>query len=168
MIRPISGINPSDVLDLIFSGPPELYTDNSCIVPISICKPTLMSPVSETDTTKPQTSIGSIFHSSSCISFFHSIKSPQKICLTLCLCFLFSHSLRTCVCVCVPSRVRLCMTPWTVALQTPLSMGFSRQEYWGGLISFSRGSSCPRDRTCIPAWQAESLPLSRLGSPGHT
>ena len=24
-------------------------------------------------------------------------------------------------------------TPWTVALQTPLSMGFSRQEYWSGL-----------------------------------
>ena len=25
------------------------------------------------------------------------------------------------------------MTPWTVALQAPLSMGFSRQEYWSGL-----------------------------------
>ena len=25
------------------------------------------------------------------------------------------------------------MTPWTVALQTPLSMGFSRQEYWSRL-----------------------------------
>ena len=24
-------------------------------------------------------------------------------------------------------------TPWTVAHQTPLSMGFSRQEYWSGL-----------------------------------
>ena len=24
------------------------------------------------------------------------------------------------------------MTPWTVALQTPLSMGFPRQEYWSG------------------------------------
>ena len=24
-------------------------------------------------------------------------------------------------------------TPWTVAGQTPLSMGFSRQEYWSGL-----------------------------------
>ena len=31
------------------------------------------------------------------------------------------------------SRVRLCVTPWTVARQAPLSMGFSRQEYWGGL-----------------------------------
>ena len=31
------------------------------------------------------------------------------------------------------SRVRLFAAPWTVARQAPLSMGFSRQEYWGGL-----------------------------------
>ena len=31
------------------------------------------------------------------------------------------------------SRVRLCGTPWTAAYQAPPSMGFSRQEYWGGL-----------------------------------
>ena len=31
------------------------------------------------------------------------------------------------------SRVWLFMTPWTVALQAPLSMEFSRQEYWNGL-----------------------------------
>ena len=31
------------------------------------------------------------------------------------------------------SRVRLFATPWTVALQAPPSMGFSRQEYWSGL-----------------------------------
>ena len=31
------------------------------------------------------------------------------------------------------SRVRLFATPWTVAYQAPLSMGFSRQEYWIGL-----------------------------------
>ena len=31
------------------------------------------------------------------------------------------------------SRVQLFATPWTVAYQAPLSMGFSRQEYWGGL-----------------------------------
>ena len=37
---------------------------------------------------------------------------------------------------CVLSRfscVRLFSTPWTVACQAPLSMGFSRQEYWSGL-----------------------------------
>ena len=31
------------------------------------------------------------------------------------------------------SRVQLFETLWTVALQAPLSMGFSRQEYWNGL-----------------------------------
>ena len=31
------------------------------------------------------------------------------------------------------SPVRLCETPWTAACQTPLSVGFSRQEYWSGL-----------------------------------
>ena len=43
------------------------------------------------------------------------------------------------MCVCVLScfcHVRLFATPWTVACQAPLSMGFSRQEYW-------RGSPCP-------------------------
>ena len=31
------------------------------------------------------------------------------------------------------SRVRLFATPWTVTCQAPLSMGFSRVEYWNGL-----------------------------------
>ena len=31
------------------------------------------------------------------------------------------------------SRVRLSATPWTVAFQAPLSMEFSKQEYWSGL-----------------------------------
>ena len=31
------------------------------------------------------------------------------------------------------SRVRLLVTPWTVAHQAPPSMGFSRQEYWSGV-----------------------------------
>ena len=37
------------------------------------------------------------------------------------------------------SYVRLLATPWTAAYQAPLSMGFSRQEYWSGVpIAFSR------------------------------
>ena len=38
--------------------------------------------------------------------------------------------------MCVLSRfsgVQLFVTPWTIAHQIPLSMGFSRQEYWSGL-----------------------------------
>ena len=34
------------------------------------------------------------------------------------------------VCAQLLSHVWLFATPWTVALQVPLSMGFSRQEYW--------------------------------------
>ena len=37
------------------------------------------------------------------------------------------------------SCVRLCATPWTVAQQAPLSMGFPRQDYWSGLPSLSQG-----------------------------
>ena len=37
------------------------------------------------------------------------------------------------------SCVRFFATPWTVACQAPLSMGFSRQEYWSGLPFPSSG-----------------------------
>ena len=40
---------------------------------------------------------------------------------------------------CVLSHVQLFATPWTVACQAPLSMGFSRQEYWSGLPFTSPG-----------------------------
>ena len=47
------------------------------------------------------------------------------------------------------SCVWLSVSLWTVACQVPLSMGFSRQEYWSGLpFFFSRGFSPPRDWTC--------------------
>ena len=42
-----------------------------------------------------------------------------------------------CVCVCVCARMLSCVplfkTPWTITHQAPLSMGFSKQEYWSGL-----------------------------------
>ena len=38
------------------------------------------------------------------------------------------------------SCVRLFVTPWTVGCQAPLSMGFSRQEYWSGLPFPSPGN----------------------------
>ena len=43
------------------------------------------------------------------------------------------HCLLQCMKVKSLSRVRLLATPWTVAYQAPLSMGFSRQEYWSGV-----------------------------------
>ena len=49
-------------------------------------------------------------------------------------------------------------TPWTVALQAPLSMGFSRLEYWSGL-PFPSPEDLPNTGTerGSLAWQAESL-----------
>ena len=39
----------------------------------------------------------------------------------------------TYVVVRLPSRVLLFVTPWTVACQAPLFVGFPRQQYWSGL-----------------------------------
>ena len=44
----------------------------------------------------------------------------------------FNHLVAWC-CAKSLSRVWLSVTPWTVAHQAPMSMGFSRQEYWSGL-----------------------------------
>ena len=41
--------------------------------------------------------------------------------------------------VCVLSCVWLFVTLWTIARQAPLSMGFSRQEYWSGLLFIPPG-----------------------------
>ena len=51
------------------------------------------------------------------------------------------------------------VTPWTVARQAPLSMGFSRQGYWSGLPFPSPGAlPDPGIEPRSPALQAESLP----------
>ena len=58
------------------------------------------------------------------------------------------------------------VTPWTVARQAPLSLGFSRQEYWSGLPFPSPGDlPDPGIKPTFPAWQVDSLSLSHLGSP---
>ena len=66
------------------------------------------------------------------------------------------------------SRVQLFVTPWTVTHQAPLSMGFSRQEYW-------RGLPCPPTRDllhtganlcllCLLYWKVGSVLLMQPGS----
>ena len=50
-----------------------------------------------------------------------------------------------CVCVCVLYRVRLFEISWTVAHQAPLSMEFSRQEYWSRLL-FPMPGNLPNPR----------------------
>ena len=50
-------------------------------------------------------------------------------------------------------------TPWTVACQAPLSVGFSRQGYWNGLLFPSPGDlPNPGIEPGSPALQADSLP----------
>ena len=70
-----------------------------------------------------------------------------------------------CVCVhlCALSCVRLFATLWTVACQAPLSVGFSRQEYWSGLpFPIPRDLPDPRiePTSRLLHWQADSLPLT--------
>ena len=56
------------------------------------------------------------------------------------------------------SRVRLFATPWTVAHNAPLSMGFSRQEHWSGLPLPSPGDlPNPGIEPGSPTLQADSL-----------
>ena len=55
-------------------------------------------------------------------------------------------------------HVRLFEIPWTVAHQAPLSMGFSRQEYWSGLPFPAPGDlPDPGIEPMSLAWQADSL-----------
>ena len=58
------------------------------------------------------------------------------------------------------------VTPWTVACQVPLSMGFSRQEHWRGLPFPSPGDlPNPGIKPMSPALQADSLPTELVGKP---
>ena len=69
-------------------------------------------------------------------------------------------------------------TPWPIAGQAPLSMGFSRQEYWSVLPFPSQGSSWPRDRTqvshvagrCFNLWATREAPsfISPSNCPSDT
>ena len=60
------------------------------------------------------------------------------------------------------SHVQLFATPWTVAYQAPLSMGFSREEYWSGLPFLSPGDlPNPGNEPRSPTLQVDSLCLTR-------
>ena len=63
------------------------------------------------------------------------------------------------ICVLVTKSCPTFCDPWTVAHQAPLSMEFSRQEYWSGLPFTSAGDlPKPRIEPSPPALQANSLP----------
>ena len=69
------------------------------------------------------------------------------------------------------SCVQLFATPWTVARQAPLSMGFSRQEYWSGLPCPPPGIFPTQESNqrflCLLRWQAGCLPPGPLGKPTY-
>ena len=76
------------------------------------------------------------------------------------------HFLLQCVKMKSLSHVWLLATPWTAALQVPLSMGFSRQEYWNGVPLPSPPSprvysnSCPLSRWWHPTISSSVVPFS--------
>ena len=64
------------------------------------------------------------------------------------------------------SHVELCAALWTVACQAPLSMEFSRQEYWNGLSCPPPGDlPDPGIKPGSPALQVDSLLSEPPGKP---
>ena len=64
------------------------------------------------------------------------------------------------------SRIRLFVTPWTVAYQASPSMGFSRQEYWSGLPFPSPGDlPDPGIEPGYPALGTDTLTSEPQGKP---
>ena len=59
------------------------------------------------------------------------------------------------------------MTPWTVAHQTPLSRDFPGKKTGVGCISFSMGSSRPRDQTTISCTAGGFFTAEPSGKPGE-
>ena len=86
-----------------------------------------------------------------------------------------AKSLHACVLSCF-SHVWLFVTPWTTAHQAPLSLGFSRQEYWNGLL-FPPPGDLPnpgiepmsRSMSWIGRWALLWLvpPVTPFYRPGH-
>ena len=97
------------------------------------------------------------------ISFSRGSSQPRDHTHVSCIAF-FSFYRADCVCVLDPLVMSDSVTPWTVALQAPLSVEFSRKEYRGfqgifptqglnlGLLQETSGE--PKS-----PWQADSLPL---------
>ena len=83
----------------------------------------------------------------------------------LCVCVRVYVCVCTCVCVCVShSVVSDSSTPQTLACHAPLTIEFSRQEYWTGLPFPSPGDlPNPGIEPRSPALQADSLPSEPLG-----
>ena len=76
-----------------------------------------------------------------------------------------SYVLRVCMLNCFIC-VRLFVTPWALAHQAPLTMEFSRQEYWSGLPFFPPGDlPNPGIKPASPALAGGFFTAEPLGKP---
>ena len=133
-----------------WGGPSEVAGESllpSLLLPWIVCFPSLVSWTCRSSTQSPPSSVYGVLPGCLPVS-----KLPLFI--------------RTFVVVLQSlSSVQLSWDSWTVACQAPLSMGFSRQEYWSGLPFPSPGDLLdPGIKLVSPAWQANSLLLRYLGS----
>ena len=101
--------------------------------------------------------VDSIHFSKQCLIFIRSFIQEVSIAYPLCPELCCAQSL---------SRIHLFVTPWTVACQATLSLGFSRQKYWSGLPCPFPGDLLnlgiePRSLEL----QADSLPSEPPGKP---
>ena len=86
----------------------------------------------------------------------------------MCVCEFVCVKCRVCVCVC-SSCIQLFVILWTVTSQAPLSIEFSRQEYWNRLL-FPSPVDLPNPEIKLespmsPALQADSLTAEPSGKP---
>ena len=77
-----------------------------------------------------------------------------------------------CVCAQSLSHVPLFVTPWTIARQAPMSMGFPSQEYWSGL-AFPLSGELPNPGIELASPASPELAGSYFtaeppGKPNHT
>ena len=81
--------------------------------------------------------------------------------------WLFKICLKVVCCVCTATHhVQLFVTPWTAACQAPLSMEFSRQEYWNELLSpSSEDLPDPGVEPIFPAFTGEFFTIAPPGKP---
>ena len=85
--------------------------------------------------------------------------------------YTYTYCVPVCVCtlvVCILSHIWLFVTPWTVARQAPLSMGFPRWEYWSGLPDLLLQEIFPTQELnpsllSLLHWRAHSSPLALPG-----
>ena len=86
----------------------------------------------------------------------------------MCINILYTYTV--CVHVCVHAHLVVfdSATPWTVAYQAPLSMGFPRQEYWSGLpFPFPGDHPEPGMEHASPAFTGRFFTTAPPGKP-HT